>query len=687
MHTSSTRSYLLIPAVLLPLFFLGFLLSSLNGNLTRTSAQVLLADPELSYTIGPNLSFVELENSELYVRFAAYFEESWQFSIQDFIMKRAPLVFDQAGQYLDSDSARTTIRSVTAVYDGPDKITLRFVWNLRDIPSRSVTHEYTLYANARFLEIHYLDIDYGLHIVHMGQPGGTTAGKHTAYGGDTWYPEYHPEWPSIWEGYVTYGYTPTVNSYYNRYPLDGVNDPRNGGPLNYHGYFITGVYNHRNNVGFGQVLPVSSIEITKLLMFRDSRRGMEFLHFGPPTGFKGYLYPVTGGPSEIIALGKQLADGKLGSYSQSNLESDDFNRCTWTSDRWTFVDPLSDAGLAIDGTQISITVPAGVDHDIWGTGPVDFANNAPHVLQPAADTDFEVEVKFDSPVSGNQTMQGIVVKQNANNLLRFDFIHDSGRTKTFIGGITNGAGASLGGQLADIATASTAPLYMRVRRQGDLWTMYYSLDGSQWTIYASVAFPLTVTEVGLFAGNTSETPGAQPAFTSLIDYFFNTASPIDPEDSVQNDLTIHIVGQGEVSKTPDQPIYACHEIVSLSAHPPYGWDFAGWSGDLNGLVSPQELTITGRHAITATFLQAPTYTLSLTIQGEGSVEIGEQKDSYLAGEAVTLTASPAPGWRFSGWSGDYNGLTTPLHLTITKDTFIHATFTRDDRLYIPFIVN
>jgi hypothetical protein len=43
---------------------------------------------------------------------------------------------------------------------------------------------------------------------------------------------------------------------------------------------------------------------------------------------------------------------------------------------------------------------------------------------------------------------------------------------------------------------------------------------------------LAVSQVGVFAGNA----GSNPAHTAVIDYFFNTALPIIPEDA-DNNLT------------------------------------------------------------------------------------------------------------------------------------------------------
>ncbi|MDT9206630.1 MULTISPECIES: Ig-like domain-containing protein, partial [unclassified Limnospira] len=51
---------------------------------------------------------------------------------------------------------------------------------------------------------------------------------------------------------------------------------------------------------------------------------------------------------------------------------------------------------------------------------------------------------------------------------------------------------------------------------------------STWTTAGSFTQALQVQQVGLFAGNAGSS--SSPTFTSQVDYFFNTAAPIIPED-------------------------------------------------------------------------------------------------------------------------------------------------------------
>jgi len=71
-------------------------------------------------------------------------------------------------------------------------------------------------------------------------------------------------------------------------------------------------------------------------------------------------------------------------------------------------------------------------------------------------------------------------------------------------------------------------------------------------------------------------------------------------------LTILTVGNGTVTKNPDQPSYESGTVVQLTATPATGWVFSGWSGDLTGSANPVDVTVSADLTITATFVELPT---------------------------------------------------------------------------------
>jgi regulation of enolase protein 1 (concanavalin A-like superfamily) len=205
----------------------------------------------------------------------------------------------------------------------------------------------------------------------------------------------------------------------------------------------------------------------------------------------------------------------------SGIESDDFNATVLDSGLWQLVDPVGDGQAVMTGNQLELSVPAGTSHDVWRSG-----NFAARVMQAAADEDFEIEVKFESAVSEKYQLQGLLVEEDAGNYLRFDFYSDGKSTRLFAASFSGGSPSVK----KNVSIGSVgAPLYMRVTRQGDQWTQLYSLDGVNWLTGAEFSRSLVVAAVGVFAGNAGS---SAPAHTAVVDYFFNTASPIIPEDGI-----------------------------------------------------------------------------------------------------------------------------------------------------------
>ena len=207
-----------------------------------------------------------------------------------------------------------------------------------------------------------------------------------------------------------------------------------------------------------------------------------------------------------------------------SFESDDFNSNTLDL-RWRFVDPVGDGthtltGAGSEDAYLELFVPARTSHNPWRS-----SNNSVRAMQPATDEDFELEVKFASQPSQSYQMQGILVEEDADNWIRFDTYHDGSNLKLFAATTLNGNSQV---KLNQVITPGTAA-YLRVMRQGNTWILFYSSDGNSWTNAGNFNQELTVSAVGTFAANHAFS-GSPPEFTAQVDYFFNTAAPIIPED-------------------------------------------------------------------------------------------------------------------------------------------------------------
>lgn len=144
---------------------------------------------------------------------------------------------------------------------------------------------------------------------------------------------------------------------------------------------------------------------------------------------------------------------------------------------------------------------------------------------------------------------------------------------------------------------------------------------------------------------------------------------------VQYSLTLTSNGNGTISKSPNQSAYNNGTNVTLTPLPAGGYQFAGWSGDTSSAANPLSIIMNAKKSLTATFVPASTqYTLTVVTNGNGSVTRNPVQATYAVGTNVTLTATPANGYQFTGWSGDAAGTANPLIITMNAGKFVTANF-------------
>lgn len=123
--------------------------------------------------------------------------------------------------------------------------------------------------------------------------------------------------------------------------------------------------------------------------------------------------------------------------------------------------------------------------------------------------------------------------------------------------------------------------------------------------------------------------------------------------------------------------------VTLHAFSSPGSTFAGWSGGGCTGTVPCQVTLSADTAVTATFT-LQTHTLAVTRAGSGSGSVTGSgitcpgtacSRSYPTGTPVTLTAHPASGSTFAGWTGACSG-TGACAVTMSADHDVTANFQR-----------
>src|SRR5439155_1443705 len=136
-------------------------------------------------------------------------------------------------------------------------------------------------------------------------------------------------------------------------------------------------------------------------------------------------------------------------------------------------------------------------------------------------------------------------------------------------------------------------------------------------------------------------------------------------------LDVTLAGSGTVAKSPDHASYDHGSLVELTATPAVGYHFVAWSGHASGSANPLSVTMDAAKSITATFA-INTYALDVTTAGSGAVAKSPDHASYDHGSSVEVTATPAVGYHFVGWSGDASGSDNPLSVTMDAAKSITA---------------
>jgi subtilisin family serine protease len=114
------------------------------------------------------------------------------------------------------------------------------------------------------------------------------------------------------------------------------------------------------------------------------------------------------------------------------------------------------------------------------------------------------------------------------------------------------------------------------------------------------------------------------------------------------ELSVKTNGHGSVTIDPAGTVFTNNSRVTVTAAAADGYQFTGWSGTVTNSANPLEMALTIDSQLTANF--TPLWSLTIPSSDGGDVAITPDKEFYLDGEIVTLTALPADGFAFKSWS-------------------------------------
>ena len=189
----------------------------------------------------------------------------------------------------------------------------------------------------------------------------------------------------------------------------------------------------------------------------------------------------------------------------------------------------------------------------------------------------------------------------------------------------------------------------------------YSFD--KWTTTGGTLASATSASTTLTMPNANVTVTA--SFTHVL---YNITTGISPS------------GGGDISVSSNTGYY--NDQITLTATPSDGYQFSSWSTDPSVTITSNTFNMpNGNISVTANFTKID-YTINSSVSpaGAGTVTLGAQTANI--GDVITISATPASGYAFSGWSATAGTITDSSSASTTftvpaSNVTITATFVLD----------
>ena len=192
---------------------------------------------------------------------------------------------------------------------------------------------------------------------------------------------------------------------------------------------------------------------------------------------------------------------------------------------------------------------------------------------------------------------------------------------------------------------------------------------------------------------TGVTCGSSASCTLTLTESLTVTVTFSRDANTQRDLSVAVTGTGTVGSAPSgiscpadcAGSFADGTSVTLTAVSGSGFKFSSWSGaGCSGSTPTCTVAMTASRSVTATFVAVPpvTQALTVTLSGSGTVAsspagitcTNDCSAPFTQGSTVTLGASPASGYQFTGWTGACSG-TGACAVVMSVARSVGATFT------------
>ncbi len=189
-----------------------------------------------------------------------------------------------------------------------------------------------------------------------------------------------------------------------------------------------------------------------------------------------------------------------------------------------------------------------------------------------------------------------------------------------------------------------------------------------------------------FTGWSGAGSGDKKSLTVQIDTDSHFIASFIQHETIS--LSIDIIGSGNVLVNSEtylapRPLIKGDTVI-IKAAPAEFWSFAEWQGDRVDSSVRLEFVADTNLQLTAVFTEHDTLTLTVIIEGEGTVLVDSKKYteplSVRKEDTITLSAIPDSHFSFTGWSQDLNSSSPVEQLYLDTDLTVTASFQRDTQL-------
>ncbi|KPK03064.1 MAG: hypothetical protein AMJ56_20175 [Anaerolineae bacterium SG8_19] len=346
------------------------------------------------------------------------------------------------------------------------------------------------------------------------------------------------------------------------------------------------------------------------------------------------------------------------------------------------------------GVANSIGLTPGANSFTWIGQPFDW-NNADF-----EGVSFQADFETDSSGHFDDDRLGWMISNSSNNPSDiFGVQMDPDGSGYQIEGYWEDAfGANRRWPIANLPVLKANTWYRFYAAIGKLTATSASIDVSLTELNAS-GDPVLVVATGSIANtSTLSDPTAAPAtkyFTATLiyptykndDVIAGAADNTCYEQILCYALTLSHTGQGSDPVASPANSTGCPagkyrpgESISLSgAVASTGWHIVSWTGTDNdgSTASTNSLTMpNSSRTVAVNYLQdgVTEFTLTINVDGQGTVDKDPDQATYNFGDVVTMTATANAGWIFSDWSGDVVSTANPVQITMDGNKLVTATF-------------